>query len=262
MQQRVASTADDQPDRRRLLVAAALELLEANGPEAMTTRKIAARVGTSSMAVYTDFGSMGGLVAAVVQEGFDQLASAMRAVPVTADPVADLWRLALAAREFARHHHHLYAVMFAAQAPGGYRRTGDELLQGIETFQALVEFSRRAIDSGRVTAAEPLPVAIQLWMVFHGMIMLELAGYLELHIRPRRASPRAGLHHDRRRPRRRPRHGRGLARRTAPGRQRSLLAAPPRADARGPDRGGATWSARPGRSFEGRDRDHLQSDLG
>ena len=64
---------------------AAVDLLHEHGPDALQTRKIAGAAGTSTMAVYTHFGGMRGLIAEVAAEGLRQFDAAL-AMPQTADP--------------------------------------------------------------------------------------------------------------------------------------------------------------------------------
>ena len=47
------------------LVDAAVDLLTRDGAKALSVRKLAAAVGTSTMAVYTHFGNMAGLLEAM-----------------------------------------------------------------------------------------------------------------------------------------------------------------------------------------------------
>lgn len=159
-------------------MAAAVVLLETDGPSAMTTRKVAAQIDSSSMSVYTDFGSMGGLVAAVVERGFTMLGAELDRLRESDDVLADLWSGLQVARAFALEHRHLYSVMFAAESLGGYQRTGDELRQGIETLRMLSGACRRACADGVFTVPDPWDATRQVWVTMHGFFMLELAGYL------------------------------------------------------------------------------------
>src|SRR6478736_6716898 len=85
------SSASSQTERnvRAELLQAAVAILDEDGPDALQTRKIASAAGTSTMAVYTHFGGMPALIAAVAEEGLRQFDVAMTMVP-TSDPVADL----------------------------------------------------------------------------------------------------------------------------------------------------------------------------
>lgn len=166
------------------MTLAAVDLLEKSGPSEMTARKITARIGMSSMAVYTDFGSMAGLVAAVVDHGFGHLRKDMEAADVGEDALTSLWLTTAAVRRFALDHPHLYTVMFAAENFGGYERSGSELEQGVETLAILNRQCKRVIADGVVRELDVGDVTRYIWGTMHGHIMLELAGYLD------RGSPR------------------------------------------------------------------------
>jgi AcrR family transcriptional regulator len=164
-------------DVRVRMVEAAARLLGEEGPAALTTRRLAAEAGTSTMAVYTHFGGMPALVREVVAEGFARLHARVAAVALTDDPVADLQSIAVAYREHALANPHLYAVMFGSASLGGYRLHDQELDVGLEAFGQLVTATQRAMDAGALRADDPAAVAGQLWTALHGYVMLELAGY-------------------------------------------------------------------------------------
>lgn len=166
------------------MLHAAVELLEEHGPSSMTTRKVTARVGTSSMAVYTDYGSIGGLVAAVVDHGFGLLARELEALPMTDDALGNAWLTARLVREFALGHRHLYAVMFAAESVAGYARSGEDLRQGVETLRFLHRICARLVDEGIFTLADSRAATRRFWVTMHGHLMLELAGYAEPEVEP------------------------------------------------------------------------------
>jgi AcrR family transcriptional regulator len=162
---------------RRGLLETAARLLADEGPAALSTRRLAAEVGTSTMAVYTHFGGLPALVRAVVGEGFARLAAHLERVPQTADPLHDLAELGVAYRANALENPELYAVMFGSASLGGYRLSGEELKEGRCTFDVLVAATARAIDAGVLRAGDPEAIASQLWSALHGYVMLELAGF-------------------------------------------------------------------------------------
>ncbi|MGH9891611.1 MAG: TetR/AcrR family transcriptional regulator, partial [bacterium] len=81
-------TADKQV--RLALIEAAARLLAQEGPDALTTRRLASDVGASTMALYTHFEGMDDLRRAVVLEWFTRLSEQLAKVPKTTDPVSDL----------------------------------------------------------------------------------------------------------------------------------------------------------------------------
>ena len=73
------------PNVRAALIEAAARLITEGGPAALSTRRLATEAGTSTMAVYTYFGSM----SEIVHDGLARLEQAFSLVELTDDPVAE-----------------------------------------------------------------------------------------------------------------------------------------------------------------------------
>ena len=164
------------------LVQATIDLLAEQGPSAIKVRAVAAASGMSTMTVYHHFGGIPELINAVVDHGFRELGKAFAAVPVTDDPVTDLFTTALACRRVARANPHLYDLMFGLSTRSTYRPLDERETRRSGRSQAFrdayVHITRaceRLVDSGRVRPQDPEVVAAQLWSVVHGYITLELA---------------------------------------------------------------------------------------
>ncbi|MGW7538443.1 TetR/AcrR family transcriptional regulator [Amycolatopsis sp. NPDC054798] len=165
---------------RAQLVEAAIRLLADGGAEALQARKLAAEIGASTMAVYTHFGGMSALTDAVAQEGFRRLSANMATVGQTDDPVADLYRLALAYRRTAVEHPELFALMFREAGARG-QAVGDLFKEDQDTeaaasFRGMVAAVARTVEAGRLKG-DPLAVASQVWSAVHGYVTLELLGH-------------------------------------------------------------------------------------
>ena len=167
-----------QPDVRRALIEAAATKLAETGPDGLSTRQLAREVGVSTTAVYTYFGGMDDLVRAMVHEGFARLNSALTATADSGDPVADVVRLGRIYRENALRHRHLYAVMFGGSAMAGFSLTDEDRGHGLYTLDLLVTAVERCVRAGRFRAGDPALMAHQLWMSVHGIVTLEIGGYL------------------------------------------------------------------------------------
>jgi AcrR family transcriptional regulator len=154
------------------LLETAARLIAAEGASGLTLRRLAREVGTSTMAIYTHFGSMSELRSAVRREGFARLATHLAEVEETGDTVADVGLLGWAYIVNATTNPHLYRVMFMEHV--------DEcdLPVGVETFQVLVGGVERCVRAGRFDQADPLELALQLWSSIHGTVALHLAGLL------------------------------------------------------------------------------------
>jgi AcrR family transcriptional regulator len=166
------------PQLRSHLIATAAKLLAEEGPKALSTRRLAATVGTSTMAVYTHFGGMEDLVRAMVLEGFRLLNQRMEGVGESDDPVADVAALGAAYRANAQEHRNLYSVMFGGSSLGGFALTDDDRQHGRYTLEILVKTVQRCVAEGRFRPADPELLANQMWIALHGLVTLELGGYL------------------------------------------------------------------------------------
>lgn len=164
----------DQDVREELLETAA-RLLAHEGPTALTTRRLAAEMGTSTMVVYTHFGGMDGLRKAVRTEGFARLSCYFDSVSRTADPVADLSALGWAYCFNAMANPKLYRAVFLDSPIDE-----EEDAVGRAAVQRPIDTIARCIEAGRFDPAEPGSLAIQLWVASHGMITGLLAQLLTL----------------------------------------------------------------------------------
>ncbi|MFJ8492635.1 TetR/AcrR family transcriptional regulator [Streptomyces sp. NPDC094038] len=170
---------DDAPER---LVRAAVGLLAERGPSAVKARTVASASGLSTMVVYSHFGGIPELMRAVADHGFKELGRAFGGVPVTEDPIADLFAMALTCRRVARENPHLYDLMFGLSTRATYRPLSDTDLRlsgrspGFREAHAHVMAAcERLVGSGRVERRDPEVVAAQLWSMVHGYITLEMA---------------------------------------------------------------------------------------
>jgi AcrR family transcriptional regulator len=116
-----ASNADTAAASRELVrqrvVEAAIQLLEREGRDAVTTRAVAVAAGLQPPAIYRLFGDKNGLLDAVAEHGFAVFLASKKVDPEPPDPVEDLregWNLAV---EFGLTNPALYALMFPPWRP-------------------------------------------------------------------------------------------------------------------------------------------------
>jgi AcrR family transcriptional regulator len=183
-------TSQTQRSVRDEMLHAAVGLLDGEGPDALQTRKVAGAAGTSTMAVYTHFGGMRGLIAEVAEEGLRQFDAALT-VPQTDDPVADLFAVGAAYRRYAIERPHMYRLMFGSTSAHGINAPSHNLLtltvaeieRRYRSFAHVVRGVHRCMLAGRISAgaadddATVVATAAQFWALIHGFVMLELAGY-------------------------------------------------------------------------------------
>jgi AcrR family transcriptional regulator len=167
-------------DVRLALLDAAGELLLAEGADGMTTRRLAAMAGTTTQAIYTEFGGKEGIARAMYREGFARLEARMRVVNATSDPLFDLLQLGRAYRQAALDSPHFYDVMFGCPIPQ-FTPDADDLATSLIAHDLLARAIARVIATDAlVSGADADDIAQWLWAVVHGVVSLELSGSLEV----------------------------------------------------------------------------------
>ena len=152
-----SSAPDGLTPRAREIVAAARAILEEEGLDALTMRRIAERLGIRAPSLYKHFPDKESLEAAIISAAFEEQAGVFeRAVGEGDDP---LEALGAAYRRFALAHPHLYRLMTDREL----RR--DLLAPGVEERAGLTIYRAAGEDTDRARAA---------WAFAHGMAMLEL----------------------------------------------------------------------------------------
>ena len=155
-----------------LLLKAAGDLLTAEGPAALTVRRIANAAGVSTMNVYSRFGGKDGVVEHLFIEGFRRLGAGMSAVPTSNDPIADVCGCGLAYRQFAVDNPTLYSVMFDRVVPD-FNPSPEAQVLASTTLGLLAQRLERAMSAGALRSADPLHTAALVWATCHGVVSLE-----------------------------------------------------------------------------------------
>jgi len=151
----MGSSAPELSPRAREIVAAARELLDEEGREALSMRRLAERLGIRAPSIYKHLPGKEALESAVISDGFQEQAAAFEAAG------GSLEALARAYRAFALEHPHLYRLM--TEGPLARER----LAPGAEERAAAPVVAATGGDRDAARA---------LWAFAHGMTILELDG--------------------------------------------------------------------------------------
>ena len=157
------------------LLTSAADILESEGPDGLSVRRIAAAAGVAPMGVYNHFESKFGIVEALFIQGFERLGAEMAAMAQIEDPVQALAEGARRYRALALAHPMAYQVMFLRAVPG-FEPSIHALGQCTGTFDSLVAAVERAMRAGAIAEASPNDTAQVIWAAIHGWVSLELLG--------------------------------------------------------------------------------------
>ncbi|MEU5643341.1 TetR/AcrR family transcriptional regulator [Streptomyces milbemycinicus] len=128
----------ERAQRHQLIITAARELAEAEGWDAVTTRRLAERVEYSQPVLYSHFKGKDAIVRAVALEGFEGLTAQMRRARLAEiSPKEALRALGRAYLDFAANRPALYEAMFimptdlafaSTETPPALRAAFDEIV--------------------------------------------------------------------------------------------------------------------------------------
>lgn len=171
-------------DTQSQLLEAALRTLEAEGFGSLQARRLTTEIGVSTMAIYTHFGGMPGLVEAVVREGLARFAAHVRARPEIEEPMTDLMAGGLAYGDFALRNPQLYMLIFGLSKRPALRGVASVLeggaiwrtAEGQDAFSILQGSVERVIEAGQIRPQEPQHAAVQILSVTHGYLLLAIGG--------------------------------------------------------------------------------------
>ena len=163
----------DRAARRQLIIGTARKLAEAEGWDAVTTRRLSTEIEYSQPVLYKHFSGMDQIAAAVAIAGFGELAEELRAARAGAETShRSLTLVAHAYLAFARENPALYDAMFARTTTLHFAAE-DTPPQLSAAFAELHE-GLRAV--AHVTDADTL--AEVFWAALHGLATLARGGRL------------------------------------------------------------------------------------
>ena len=152
-------------ERYELILAAARELAEAKGWDAVTTRRLAELINYSQPVLYSHFKGKAEIMAAVATKGFEELATQLKMAIANVLDASDALRSVCAAYlDFARSRPVVYEAMFVL--PTKIKFASEETPTALRAaFEAFVT----ALGPDR---HEPVFLAEILWSALHGMVVL------------------------------------------------------------------------------------------
>lgn len=171
-------------ERRAEILAAAKAMFLAEGYAAVTTRKLAERVGISQTGLYVYFQSKEEILFALSQETFAKLGEALRAAVAGVAPGPELLRrLARAYIEFGLVNRDEYELIFmASDAPlkpfhvdKDLSRPFDQQGIGLQAYLTVAEQVKRLQAAGAVAEPDSAVATQTIWAALHGLVALLIA---------------------------------------------------------------------------------------
>ncbi|WP_206068697.1 WHG domain-containing protein [Nonomuraea composti] len=172
---RAVSTSKELGALRQDLLDAAMRVLREQGAPYLTLRRVADAAATSTMGIYTCFGSRAGLLEAIYEHGFHLLHEAMTSsLNGHTDPRARIMAVAYGYRRFALTDPALYALMFERPLPD-FDPSPEQRHEALRhCFGLLTEATAAAAQAGLIRSSNPQRSAYLIWTTIHGLVSIEL----------------------------------------------------------------------------------------
>jgi AcrR family transcriptional regulator len=173
-----------QPTAKRI-AGAARRLLDSEGAEAVTMRRVAAAVGITAMAVYRHYPDRKGLLNALADEGFGELAEKLAAVRLAGSvrracsrsTVGDrLTRVLDVNLRFAFENPRLFELMFLTPREGARQYPRDFAAGKSPTANLMAELVEEAMASGYFRKDDVWAIVFETGALLQGLMMLYLGG--------------------------------------------------------------------------------------
>lgn len=158
------------------IAAAARALLEREGAQAVSMRRVADATAISAMAIYRHFPNREALLHRVADDVFVELATSWERLKVPADPEKRLLRLVEGYLDYALAHPHLFDYAYSVRRDDARRFPDDFRARRSPTMNLVADTIADGMRLGRFREDDVWDVAMAVTAQAHGLICLYRAG--------------------------------------------------------------------------------------
>ena len=160
------------------IAAAARRLLNRHGAEAVTMRRVAQAVGITPMAVYRHYADRDGLLNALADQGFAELAAELTGKRYSGNIEQRLTEIADIYLLHALRNPRLFELMFLKPRAGARRYPTDFRARRSPTANVMAEAVEEGRKSGYFREDDTWEIVFEMGALSHGLILLYLGGRL------------------------------------------------------------------------------------
>jgi AcrR family transcriptional regulator len=160
------------------IATAARRLLDKDGADAVTMRRVASAVGITPMAIYRHYADRSALLNGLADAGFAELAARLTKEPYSGSTEERLIRMAEIHLEHALENPRLFELMFLERRAGARRFPRDFHRGRSPTANLWAETVRDGMERGELREDDPWEITFAMGALSHGLIMLYLGGRL------------------------------------------------------------------------------------
>lgn len=162
------------------IASVALTILEQDGAEAVSMRRVAEAVGITPMAIYHHFADRQALLTFISDREFEKLADQYRAQRRARTPEAKLLQVMDNYVDYAFAHPRVFDFVFSRHRDDARRFPDDFRAGRSPTLNIVAETVSEAMKAGVIRRDDVWEVAMDLWAFAHGYVALYRAGRFAL----------------------------------------------------------------------------------
>lgn len=168
----------NESDTAQRIAETALKILEEDGPQSVSMRRIAESVGITPMAIYHHFSSRESLLRDITDREFERLAAHMDEHPVQGRGASRLIHAVELYIDYALQRPAVFDYVFSQRRVDARRFPDDFRARRSPTMNRLADLVADAMESGDIRNDDVWEVALELWAHAHGYVQLYRAGRL------------------------------------------------------------------------------------
>ncbi len=168
------------PNTARKIAVAARRLLDKEGADAVTMRRVAAAAGITAMAIYRHYPDRAALLSALADEGFDELAGDLKGRRFNGDLETRLAKMADLYLDHALENPRLFELMFLKPRKGARQYPEDFKARESPTATLMADLIASGMAGGKLKRDDHWEITFEMGALSHGLIMLYLGGRVDL----------------------------------------------------------------------------------
>lgn len=166
----------DAPNTALKIAQAARKLLDKEGVEAVSMRRVAEAVGITPMAIYRHYPDREALLKALADEGFEELAASLKGRRFSGDLETRLAKMADLYLDHALENPRLFELMFLTKRKGARQYPQDFKARKSPTATLMADVLAEGMESGELKKDDHWEIGFEMGALSHGLIMLYLGG--------------------------------------------------------------------------------------
>jgi AcrR family transcriptional regulator len=176
--QAVAVDVDATTEQR--IAQTTLRILEDEGPEAVSMRRVAGAIGITPMAIYHYFSNREALLQSVVDKEFESFQQLIARAPGFRSLEAEISHIMDAYIDYALARPRIFEYVFSKPRPGARRYPADFRARRSPTLNPVSDAVAKWMQRGALKQDDVWEIALELWAHAHGYLMLHRAGRFDL----------------------------------------------------------------------------------